>query len=78
MAIGWHHPMVRIDQENGIVKAEENFESGSSIAQRSTVKSGKWKVNMRNVDWVIESGRCNVGHRSTDQIEGGDQLNVAP
>ena len=66
MDVVWHHPMVRIDQENGIVKAEENFESRSSIVQRSTVGSGKWKVKMGNVDWVIELGRWNVGRQSAD------------
>ena len=38
------------------MKAEENFESGSSIAQRSTVGSGKWKVKTGNVDWATEMG----------------------
>ena len=36
----------------GVVKAEENFESGSSIAQRSTVGSRKWKV---------KNGKCWLG-----------------
>ena len=40
----------------GVVKEEENFESGPSIAQRSTVGSGKWKVKMGNVDWATEVG----------------------
>ena len=38
------------------MKAEENFESRPTIAQRSTVRSGKWKVKKGNVDWAIATG----------------------
>ena len=37
-----------------VVKAEENFKLGPSIAQRSTVGSGKWKVKAE-----ILTGRSN-------------------